>query len=52
MNESIQELLKTFQQELKSVSRSKELEELRVKYLGKKGPVQGLMKHLKDLSVR
>lgn len=46
----IHDLLHTFQAELGSVKSTKELEDLRVKYLGKKGPVQDLMKNLKDLS--
>ncbi|MCB1113365.1 MAG: phenylalanine--tRNA ligase subunit alpha [Chlamydiia bacterium] len=50
MNDSIQTLLTSFQEELKAIQSTKELEDLKVKYLGKKGPVQGLMKHLKDLS--
>lgn len=50
MNQNIQNLLNDFHQELKEVKTSSDLEQLKVKYLGKKGPVQGLMKHLKDLS--
>ncbi|MDF2577074.1 MAG: pheS [Chlamydiales bacterium] len=50
MNSHIQELADTFKNELTHVNSSKELEEIRVKYLGKKSPVQALMKHLKDLS--
>lgn len=46
----IHDLLHAFQAELGSVKSTKELEDLRVKYLGKKGPVQDLMKNLKDLS--
>lgn len=49
MNQNIQALLTEFQQELNEATSSQGLELLRVKYLGKKGPVQGLMKHLKDL---
>ncbi len=46
----IHDLLHAFQTELGSVKSTKELEDLRVKYLGKKGPVQDLMKNLKDLT--
>jgi phenylalanyl-tRNA synthetase alpha chain len=46
----IQDLLKAFQDDLNHVKSTRELEGLRVKYLGKKGPVQELMKHLKDLT--
>lgn len=45
----IHDLLSSFQTELSHVKSTKELEDLRVKYLGKKGPVQDLMKNLKDL---
>lgn len=46
----IHDLLRAFQTELNQVKSTKELEDLRVKYLGKKGPVQDLMKNLKDLT--
>lgn len=36
--------------ELKAVSKAKELEDLKVRYLGKKGPVQALMQELKKVS--
>ena len=41
-------LRKTFLEELHKSSSSKELEALKVKYLGKKGPVNGLMLELKN----
>lgn len=49
MNSNIQNLLTTFQDELKLAKSSQDLEALRVKFLGRKGPVQGLMGHLKDI---
>ncbi|MGZ3633568.1 MAG: phenylalanine--tRNA ligase subunit alpha [Parachlamydiaceae bacterium] len=48
MNTSIPLLSETFKQELQSAKSSNDLETLRVRYLGKKGPVQELMKSLKD----
>lgn len=49
MNSSVHTLLKEFQGELKGAKLSSDLEQLRVKYLGKKGPVQELMQQLKDM---
>ncbi|MFN4174881.1 MAG: phenylalanine--tRNA ligase subunit alpha [Parachlamydiaceae bacterium] len=46
----IHDLLRAFQTELNQVKSTKELEDLRVKYLGKKGPVQDLMKNIKDIT--
>lgn len=43
----IGELRSHFMSELKGVAHSKDLENLKVKYLGKKGPLQGLMLELK-----
>lgn len=51
MKEKINDLKETFEKELSCISTSKELEELKIKYLGKKGPVQALMPLLKDASV-
>lgn len=48
--EQIGALRLTFLQELKEASSSKELESLKVKYLGKKGPIQSLMMELKNCS--
>ena len=48
MQEQLTTLRKQFQDELQSVQHSKEVEQLKVKYLGKKGPVQDLMQHLRD----
>lgn len=46
--EQIGELRSLFIQELKEAASSKDLENLKVKFLGKKGPVQGLMVELKN----
>ncbi len=43
----IEQLRSTFIQELQKASHTKDLENLKVKYLGKKGPVQSLMIELK-----
>lgn len=48
MQEQVISLRKQFQSELSQVQHSKEVENLKVKYLGKKGPVQDLMLHLRD----
>ena len=48
MQEQVITLRKQFQSELGQVQHSKEVEQLKVKYLGKKGPVQDLMLHLRD----
>ncbi len=45
--EQIGELRFRFMQELQEVSGSKDLETLKVKYLGKKGPLQSLMQELR-----
>lgn len=45
--EQIGELRSHFLQELKETSTAKELELLKVKYLGKKGPIQSLMQELR-----
>ncbi|MDP1607909.1 MAG: phenylalanine--tRNA ligase subunit alpha [Chlamydiales bacterium] len=44
----IEQLRSAFIQELQSASHTKDLEHLKVKYLGKKGPVQNLMLELKN----
>jgi len=48
--ELIGELRSHFMLELKEASNSKDLENIKVKYLGKKGPVQALMLELKGCS--
>ncbi len=47
LKEQINSLRKEFQKKLKQVSNTKEVEDLRVHYLGKKGPVTSLMQLLK-----
>lgn len=48
MDEAIEKIRLEFKQELKGASSSSEIENLKVKYLGKKGPIQNLMRSLKD----
>lgn len=50
MNNTIQQLKNEFDSELQATSSSTQLEEIKVKYLGKKGPIQDLMKSLKDVA--
>jgi phenylalanyl-tRNA synthetase alpha chain len=50
LHEQIGELRSHFLNELKEASHSKDLENLKVKYLGKKGPIQALMISLKNCS--
>lgn len=47
LHNQIEELRSNFLNELKEAAHSKDLETLKVKYLGKKGPVQALMLELK-----
>ncbi|MEN9654867.1 MAG: phenylalanyl-tRNA synthetase alpha chain [Chlamydiota bacterium] len=47
----IHELRLQFMQDLRDSNTSRELEQIKVKYLGKKGPVQSLMHELKRASV-
>lgn len=47
LHDQIGELRSQFMSELKEASHSKDLENLKVKYLGKKGPVQALMLELR-----
>lgn len=48
--EQIGQLRDLFVRELKEIASSKDLESLKTKYLGKKGPVQSLMQELKNCS--
>ena len=48
VQEEIQKLERLFQDEIKPLTSSKDVEKLKVKYLGKKGPIQSLMVALKD----
>ena len=50
MSPTIEELRTEFLCDLSHVQTSADIEALKVKYLGKKGPVQQLMKNLKDLT--
>lgn len=50
VKDKIQELKKQFQEDLVTHQTPTELEQLRVKYLGRKSPLQDLMKHLRDVS--
>jgi phenylalanyl-tRNA synthetase alpha chain len=46
---AIHKLSKEFYEEIALCESSDKVENLRIKYLGKKGPIQGLMVHLKEL---
>lgn len=48
MKKRIDDLKEAFQQELKSAQKTSELEKLRVKYLGRKSPIQALMQDLRS----
>ena len=47
---NLDELLKEAEEQMRKISNSKELEELRINYLGKKGKVTALLKDLKDMA--
>lgn len=49
MSSSIENLREVFEKEIASVQSTADLDVLKVKYLGRKGPIQELMKQLKDL---
>lgn len=49
MKDKINELRNDFQKDLASAQTGTAIEEIKVKYLGRKGPVQDLMKLLKDV---
>lgn len=51
MEEKIQELKQEIKAKLSSVQSSKELNDIRVEYLGKKGPINALVGMMKTLSV-
>lgn len=48
MKQKIEALKKSFQSEIKEIEAVKDLEQLRIKYLGKKSPIQALMQDLRD----
>lgn len=50
MKDKIQQLRSSFQNDLTSATSQEAIEALKVKYLGRKGPIQDLMKLLKDAS--
>lgn len=50
LQDKIRDLKEAFKKEVDSAQHTKELEDLRVKYLGKKSPVQALMKSLRDVA--
>lgn len=50
MEEKVLSLKNAFLTDLKTVKDTKDVEQLKVKYLGKKGPIQDLMVSMRDLS--
>lgn len=50
MKASLEQLLSNAKEEIKAAASVKELEALRIKYLGKKGEVTSVLKNMKDLS--
>lgn len=48
MRNKIRDLKQAFDQEISKIEHTKQLEDLRVKYLGKKSPIQALMQDLRD----
>ncbi len=50
MEEKVKELRRQFQTDFAQVKQAKEVEQLKVKYLGKKGPIQELLMQLRDSS--
>ena len=50
MLQTIETLRREFLSDLNQIKTSADIESLKVKFLGKKGPIQQLMKNLKDLS--
>lgn len=50
MQQTIDQLRDQVQHDLKGVASSEEVEKFRIKYLGKKGPIQQLMKQLRTVS--
>ena len=50
MDTQIETLKKEFVESLAKANSVQQVEELKVKYLGKKGPIQDLMKGLRDCS--
>lgn len=50
MQQAIEQLREQFLAQLAPIQHSQDLETLKVKFLGKKGPLQGLMQMLRDIS--
>lgn len=50
MQDKIEELKQQFHHEISKANSSQDLEQIKVKYLGKKGPITSLMQSLKDVS--
>lgn len=50
VEDKVLSIKQSFQTDLKQVKDSKDIEQLKVKYLGKKGPLQALMLDLRDVS--
>lgn len=50
MKQKIEDLKQAFQLEIEKIQQTKELEQLRIKYLGKKSPIQALMQDLRTCS--
>ena len=50
MQQQVSSLRKQFQNELSQIQDSKDVEQLKIKYLGKKGLIQDLMQHLRTAS--
>lgn len=50
MKQKIEDLKQAFQSEIEKIQQTKELEMLRIKYLGKKSPIQALMQDLRTCS--
>ena len=50
MKQKIEDLKQAFKLEIEKIQQTKELEQLRIKYLGKKSPIQALMQDLRTCS--
>jgi len=50
MLELIEQITQNFQTDINAAATSQDLEQIKVKYLGKKGPLQDLMRELKDVA--
>nr|WP_316358090.1 phenylalanine--tRNA ligase subunit alpha [Candidatus Neptunochlamydia sp. REUL1] len=50
MKQKIEALKKSFKSEIENATVAKDLEQIRIKYLGKKSPIQALMQDLRDCS--